>query len=75
MQSIKHKLNTKSSTEAELVGVDDILTLVIWTRYLLKEQGCKIHNNVVYQDNQSAIKIENNGRQFISNSMRHLNVK
>ena len=31
VQSIKHKLNTKISTEAEIVGVDDILTQVIWT--------------------------------------------
>ena len=31
VQSSKQKLNTKSSTEAELVGVDDVLTQVIWT--------------------------------------------
>ena len=29
--SIKQKLNTKSSTEAELIGVDDVLTQVICT--------------------------------------------
>ena len=32
VQSIKQNLNTKSSTEAELVGVDDVLTQVIWTQ-------------------------------------------
>ena len=31
VQSSKQKLNTKSSTEAKLVGVDDVLTQVIWT--------------------------------------------
>ena len=31
VKSSKHKLNTKSSTEAELVGVDDALTQLIWT--------------------------------------------
>ena len=36
VQSIKQKLNTNSSTEAELVGIDDVLTQVIWTRYFLK---------------------------------------
>ena len=36
VKSRKHNLNTKSSTEAELVGVDDVLTQVIWTRYFLK---------------------------------------
>ena len=51
VQSRKRKLNTKSSTEAELVGVDDVLTQVIWTRYFLKEQGYMIQDNVLYQDN------------------------
>ena len=32
VKSIKQKLNTNSSTEAELVGVYDVLTQVIWTR-------------------------------------------
>ena len=31
VQPRKKNLNTKSSTEAELVGVDDVLTQVIWT--------------------------------------------
>ena len=62
VQSIKHKLNTNSSTESELVGVDDVLTQVIWTRYFLKEQGYIIHDNVIYHDNQNAIILEKNGR-------------
>ena len=70
----KQKLNTKSSTEAELVVVDDILTQVICTRYFLKEQGYMIHNNIIYQDNQSAIKLENNGKQSIRNRTRHINI-
>ena len=36
VQSSKHKLNTKSSTEANIVGVDDVLTQEIWTQYFLK---------------------------------------
>ena len=31
LQSSKQKLNTKSSTEADFVGVYDLLTQVIWT--------------------------------------------
>jgi hypothetical protein len=34
--SQKLKLNTKSSTEAELVGVADILPKVLWRRYFLE---------------------------------------
>ena len=62
VQSSKQKPNNKSSTEYDLVGVDYVLSQVIWTRYLLKEQGYIIHNNIIYQDNKSATKLEKNGR-------------
>jgi hypothetical protein len=61
--SIRQKLNTRSSTEAELVGVDDVMALVIWTRYFLQAQGYTVDDNIVYQDNQSAILLEKNGRR------------
>ena len=32
----KHKLNTKISTEAELVGVDDRMPQILWMRYFLE---------------------------------------
>jgi hypothetical protein len=35
----KQKLSTKSSTEAELVGVDDLSTLILWTKMFLEAQG------------------------------------
>ena len=47
VQSIKNNLNTKSSTEAKLVGVDYVLTQVMRTRCFLKEQGYIIHGNVI----------------------------
>jgi len=50
--STRQKLNTKSSTEAELVGVDDIMPQVIWTRYFLEAQGYKVNDNIVHQDNE-----------------------
>jgi hypothetical protein len=37
-RSSKHKLNTRSCTEAELVGVYDALTQVLGTRYFLESQ-------------------------------------
>ena len=75
VQSSKQKLNTKSSTEAELVGVDDVMTQVIRTQYFLKEQGHMIQDNVIYQDNQSAIRLDKNGRRSISKSTRHINIR
>ena len=73
--SCRQKLGTKSSTEAELVGVSDILPQVIWTRYFLEAQGYAISESVVYQDNQSAILLERNGRASSSKRTRHINIR
>ena len=53
--SRKQKLNTKSSTEAELVGADDASTMILWTRLFLEQQGYPIDQNILYQDNKSTI--------------------
>ena len=53
--SVRQKLNTKSSTEDELVGVDDVMPQVIWTRYFLEAQGYGVRESKIYQDNQSAM--------------------
>jgi hypothetical protein len=39
VKSSKHKINTKSSTEAEVVGVSDSLSQALRTREFLEEQG------------------------------------
>ena len=37
--SWRQKLNTGSSTEAELVGIDDDIKSIMWGLYFIKEQG------------------------------------
>jgi len=74
-QSSKQKLNTKRSTEAEFVGVDDILPQMIWCRYFLEAQRESVEDNICYQDNESAIKLENNGRRSSSKRTRHINIR
>ena len=69
---IKTKLNVKSSTEGEVVGMSDYVTFPIWFRYFLEEQGYTIEENIVYQDNQSAMKIEKNGTQSCGQKSRHI---
>ena len=56
--SLKQKLNTGSSTTCELVAVDQVLPLVLWTPLFMKEQGIDIASNVVYQENKSTILLE-----------------
>jgi hypothetical protein len=73
--STRQKLNTKSSTEAELVGVSDVMTQILWTRYFLDAQGYGAKELIVYQDNKSAILLENNGRTSSSKRTRHINIR
>ena len=60
------KLNTKSLTESKLVGVDDVMPLILWTRYFLQVQGYEVKDNKVFQDNQSAMLLEKNGHKSSS---------
>jgi hypothetical protein len=73
--SAKQKFNTGSSTTSELVGVDHVLPLVMWVPLFLKAQGYPINENIVYQDNQSAILLEKNGRKSSGKRTRALNVR
>ena len=74
-KSSKQKLNTKSSTEAELVGVSDYLPYNIWMSNFLKEQGYGLKSNILYQDNQSAIRMEVNGRNSCTGNSRHIDIR
>ena len=71
--SRKQKLNTRSSTEAELVAVDDCMSQVLWTKYFLQEQGYETKANVILQDNTSAMKLEKNGQKSMGQRSRHIN--
>ena len=73
--SRKQKLNTKSSTESELVGADDISVMILWTKLFLEEQGYEIEKNILYQDNKSAILFETNGKKSSGKRTRALNIR
>ena len=73
--SIRQKLNTKSSTEGELVAVNDVMGQILWTKNFLSYQGIEVKDNIVYQDNKSAILLETNGRGSSSKRTRHLDVR
>jgi hypothetical protein len=83
--SYKQKINTKSSTESELVGVDDGMPFIMWIRLFyieqfklypsdhpMKEIGQK---NIILQDNTSTIQLENNGRRSSGKRTRHINIR
>ena len=70
--SSKQKLNTRSSTEAELVAVDDFIGKLLWTQRFLREQGYNLQKNILYQDNKSAILLETKGRSSLGKRSRAL---
>ena len=68
-------LNTVSSTEAKLVAVNDVMPQLLWTRYFLEEQGYEIQDNLLYQDNQSAIFLEKIGKVSIGKRTKYITTR
>ena len=61
-KSTKQKINGKSSTEIELIGVDDVISNVLWTKLFMEAQGIEVKENIIFQDNKSTILLAENGR-------------
>jgi hypothetical protein len=74
-KSSKQKLNTKSSTEAEVVGSSDFLPQTLWTHNFIKAQGYKVKQSDYYQDNMSAMAMEKNGRASAGQKSRHIDIR
>jgi hypothetical protein len=77
VQSIsrKQKLNTRSSTESELVGVDNISVMILWTKLFMEAQGYEIDKNILFQDNKSLILLETYGKKSSGKRTRALNIR
>ena len=75
VMSCNQRLNTTSSTEAEVVGTSDDVPKNIWFQMFLEEQGYPVKENVLYQDNQSAIRLERSGRKPCGQASTHFFVK
>ena len=73
--SVKQKINTSSSTEAEVVGVSDALPKILWCKYFMEAQGYNVEEVYVYQDNESAILLESNGMKSVKKGTRHIRIK
>ena len=74
-KSTKHKLNTRSSTESEIVAVDDLIPQILWARLFMRAQGIEVKDNILYQDNKSAMLLETNGCTSSSKRTKHINIR
>ena len=70
----KQTMNTKSSTESELVGLTDECGWLIWAQNWLVEQGYEREVPVVYQDNTSVAEILKRG-PTAQGRTRHLGIR
>ncbi len=73
--STKQKVNSRSSTEAEFIAVDDVISKVLWVKLFMEEQDQEIRMNIIYHDNQSSMKMELNGKTSSGKRTRHFNIK
>jgi hypothetical protein len=73
--SKKQKINTRSSTESELVGLHDVAPQMLWTRYFIEAQGYKMNESVLNQYNMSAMLVETNGKESSSKRTNHINIR
>jgi hypothetical protein len=72
-KSTAQKLNTTSSCEAELVALSKGMQQSLWSSYFIEEQGYPRHPITVLQDNQSTVRLVENGRPT-SELSRHIRI-
>ena len=71
--SRKQGMNTRCSTKAEVVATDEIVSPMIWTQLFLEVQGYPIKENILYQDNKSAMLLKTNRCKSAGKCSCHLN--
>ena len=74
-KSKKQNINTKSSTEAELIGASDYLPHTLYVKLFMAAQGYPIDEAIFHQDNESAIKMEQNGKASCGQRSRHIDIR
>ena len=58
----KEKINLQSSIESELIGVYEKISKVLWMKCFLEWQVLPVKLKIIYKDNTSRIKQEENGK-------------
>mmetsp|Transcript_19346 Transcript_19346/g.48377 ORF Transcript_19346/g.48377 Transcript_19346/m.48377 type:complete len:641 (+) Transcript_19346:1869-3791(+) len=72
--SVKQRIVTKASTEAELVGASDMIGQGIWTMRLLESIGKPARGLILEQDNLSTVAMIKNGKPTSTRS-RHIHIR
>jgi hypothetical protein len=73
-RSTKQSILSKSSTEAELIGMSDAANQAIYMRNFLEQQGYNMPPVTIYQDNMSSMALIRRGRSGAERT-RHINIR
>jgi hypothetical protein len=74
VSSKKQKTVSKSSTEAALIALSDNVGMILGISEFLEQLGVNVCENVIYQDNTSAITMANSGVVKVD-SLRHIKIR
>ena len=75
VQVFKQKLNTKSITESGVVGTSNYVPNMIYTDLFLKHQSVILQSSEFAQYDQSAMKLEINGKRSCRPGYRCMDTK
>ena len=59
----------------EVIGADNFMPSVCWTRYFMEAQGYHVKDNILYQDNKSAMLLAKNGKASSSKRTKNINIR
>ncbi len=65
----------ESLTESDLVAIDGALPLILWCLYFIEAQGYTVGQNIVFQDNQSTMRLALNGSMSSSSRTKHIKAR
>ena len=71
----KQKLNTKISTESEVIRSKNYIPFSACLDMYMEHKGYRVKRNQFMQDNMSAIKMERNGQNSCTGNSRHINIR
>ena len=69
----KHRLNTKSTTESEVVSVSEYVPYKMYM--ICFGQGYALHKKVLYQYNRIAMNMKKNGRNLCTDNSRQISIR
>jgi sporulation protein YlmC with PRC-barrel domain len=67
-------VNTRSSTETELIAVDDALPTIQWTKNFMAEQGYVLETEI-REDNKSTVLLMKNGKLSSGKRTKHFDIR